>query len=326
MAAANQSLLPDHEPDQSWPKLLSGAVKQSKPSVPLEWTPQEIAHAQAHCKAVLKGLDVVAVPEAPIREAVECGTAAPMKLISVGRNPPVAFSPPPILNCDMIAGLGRWLRRDVQPLARRHLGGPVIRVKTMSSYSCRNVYGRPGRRLSEHGHANALDIRGFVTAPGKSALVVADWGPTAREIKARAAIAKAKSGWAPVTVAARPLADTGRKRAVLAQVTAGAPSIRGSVALGIPRLSLNIPGLPPGSSALGLAQPNRLGGPKPAKGIRTLPTPAVLPQAKTQFLRAAHRAACRIFGTVLGPEANRAHKNHFHVDMAKRKAVRVICE
>jgi hypothetical protein len=43
------------------------------------------------------------------------------------------------------------------------------------------------------------------------------------------------------------------------------------------------------------------------------------------FLRAAHRAACKTFGTVLGPEANNAHKNHFHVDMAERPRG-AICE
>ncbi len=43
------------------------------------------------------------------------------------------------------------------------------------------------------------------------------------------------------------------------------------------------------------------------------------------FLRQAHHAACKIFGTVLGPEANSAHKNHFHVDMADRKGF-TICE
>ena len=37
------------------------------------------------------------------------------------------------------------------------------------------------------------------------------------------------------------------------------------------------------------------------------------------------QAACRHFGTVLGPEANEAHRNHFHLDMAERKVKR-ICE
>ncbi len=38
-----------------------------------------------------------------------------------------------------------------------------------------------------------------------------------------------------------------------------------------------------------------------------------------------HDAACRIFGTTLGLEANDAHRNHFHVDMAERK-VKKICD
>ncbi len=33
-----------------------------------------------------------------------------------------------------------------------------------------------------------------------------------------------------------------------------------------------------------------------------------------EFLRTIHRSACRRFGTVLGPEYNAAHRNHFHVE------------
>lgn len=35
------------------------------------------------------------------------------------------------------------------------------------------------------------------------------------------------------------------------------------------------------------------------------------------FLRRLHESACKRFGTVLGPEYNAAHANHFHFDMAK---------
>jgi hypothetical protein len=38
--------------------------------------------------------------------------------------------------------------------------------------------------------------------------------------------------------------------------------------------------------------------------------------AEAQFLRAAHEAACDAFGTVLGPEYNAAHADHFHLDQA----------
>ncbi len=42
------------------------------------------------------------------------------------------------------------------------------------------------------------------------------------------------------------------------------------------------------------------------------------------FLRAIHDGACQIFGTTLGPEANEAHKNHFHLDMKERR--RPLCD
>jgi hypothetical protein len=43
------------------------------------------------------------------------------------------------------------------------------------------------------------------------------------------------------------------------------------------------------------------------------------------FLRNVHAGACRIFGTVLGPEANEAHRNHLHLDLAPRKRT-AFCE
>ncbi len=42
-------------------------------------------------------------------------------------------------------------------------------------------------------------------------------------------------------------------------------------------------------------------------------------QGESQILRAMHRAACGPFGTVLGPEANRFHADHFHFDTAQHR-------
>lgn len=38
--------------------------------------------------------------------------------------------------------------------------------------------------------------------------------------------------------------------------------------------------------------------------------------AEREFLRVVHRSACRRFGTVLGPDYNRAHEDHFHLEKA----------
>lgn len=42
--------------------------------------------------------------------------------------------------------------------------------------------------------------------------------------------------------------------------------------------------------------------------------------AQQRFLRTVHGSACRRFSTVLGPEYNRQHANHFHFDMSPRNA------
>lgn len=291
-----------------WPLVLPGKGPAQLPAQP--WSAQEMERAQARCAVVLKGLAVVAVPEAPIREGAECGTAAPMKLVSVGKNPQVALSPPPIVTCDMIAALHRWLERDIQPLARQHLGAPVIRLETMSSYSCRNAYNRAGPRgrLSEHGKANALDIGAFVTARGQTAMVVADWGPTARQIASEAA---SHARAARVAAPAQPVAAEPPR------------PLQAGGTIDIPGITVLFPTpAPDGSSAFGLASPSRLGGPKPPADA----APSLRPGAKMDFLRGAHGTACRLFYTVLGPEANNAHLNHFHLDMAERIKSTRVCE
>jgi hypothetical protein len=299
----------------------SGNLPQDKP----EWSPHEIELAQARCTILLKGLDVVAVHTAPWREGTECGTPAPMKLISVGKGQQqVMLSPPVDLTCDMIVAMHKWVQQDLQPLARKHLGGPLARIDTMSSYSCRNAYGRAKSRLSEHGRVNALDIRAFVAARGQTASVVADWGMTAREIAAQAAADKAAEATAqtktvvPAADKDKQMATAGTPRAVDRPVVADPARI----GIAIPGISIQMPGsrLPSDAGSVGLMQPNRLGGPKP----QAEPNPAAL-NGKMDFLRGAHRSACKIFGTVLGPEANNAHKNHFHVDMADRRGL-IICE
>src|SRR5262245_38006746 len=189
-AAPPAAVAPSPTPAKSaqWPKVLP--KPGAKPAAIEPWSQQEIEQAQARCAVLLKGLAVVAVPEAPIREGAQCGAAAPMKLVSIGKSPEVALSPPPVLTCDMITALHRWRERDVQPLARKHLGGQVVRIDAISSYPCRTAYRLSCSNLSQHGKANALDISAFVTARGQTAMVVADRGPTARQIAAAKAEAE----------------------------------------------------------------------------------------------------------------------------------------
>ena len=346
--AARQPELPP-KADATWPKVLPAKEADANPAKADVFSAEEVAAGRARCVAMLKGLDVVVVDEVPMKSGA-CGTAAPVQLISVGKNPQVALSPPATMTCDMVAALHKWVTDDIQPLARKHLGSAVIGMETMSSYSCRNAYGRKRGQLSEHGKANAVDIRGFATADAKGTYLLADWGPTGWEIRAQIAAAQAAAKVAAEKAAAEKVALEKAASAAKAQalaakqqpgpangVTPGSaaagpptPGTVGTIIEGLPAITNRLPGAGPaaeGRNGYGLMKPSQLGGPKaaveksapPAGGAPVmLPADAVTHSRKARFLREAHTAACKIFGTTLGPETNLAHKNHFHLDMAER--------
>jgi hypothetical protein len=304
------------------------------PAAPKEWTVAEIEAAKAHCTAALKGLDAVAVPEQAKREG-SCGTPAPFRLLSLGAAPQVAFDPPPLLTCDMIVGLSKWLKQDLQPLAKKHLASQIIKIETMSDYSCRAAYGRVGGKWSEHAFANALDIRGFVTAKAEVASVLDGWGPTGRDVLAAAKAASAAAKVAAIKDAAAAATKAAAAQAApastqtpppMSTANATAGTTTSSTASSLPSLfESTISPLPPSAvdpanTGFGFKPPSQLGGPKDNDA------PTLGPKGQTSaFLRAAHASACKIFGTTLGPEANNAHRNHFHVDMAPRKTTKY-CE
>jgi hypothetical protein len=288
----------------AWAQAVPPAGNGGKPPTAPAWSSQDIEAARARCGKLLEGLDLVVLPHDPVREGSDCGAPAPVQLVSIGSDPQISFAPPALLTCEMVAALHRWLQREVQPLARKHLGSPIVRIATMSSFSCR--FAKATGRLSEHGRVNALDIGAFLTAEGQAALVLADWGPIARETAAKAVAAD--SG------ATKGTKDAKAKEAKAKEAKAKEPRTPPVVASTIPGLSREYAAVIFGESTSGIAPPIRLGGPR-----SEVPASAEALSGKALFLREVHRTACGIFATVLGPEANKAHKNHFHVDMANRK-------
>ena len=286
----------------------SGLPGKNAEAVPDVWQPEEIAAAKSQCAALLKNIDAVVIPQPPLKE-VACGTPAPVRLVSIGKETPVAFSPAALVNCEMIAALNNWITNRVQPLARKHLGTSVIKVEIMSDYSCRKSFGRLRDRLSEHAFANALDIRGFVTKKAQTAYVLNNWGLTKRDIAAQVAAAETEQG-----LAAQIAADKITKEKT--------PTIEKTAKPGDTNYRLAAVRLTGPEDPM-LARKAARAAKVAALSMRAQTSPALTGKAK--FLRAAHAAACRIFGTTLGPEANDAHRNHFHVDMAQRK-YKKICD
>jgi len=77
----------------------------------------------------------------------------------------VALAPAATLHCPMAEAVARWIREEAAPAAAT-LGSPARTIVTATSYDCRERDRVPGAKLSEHGRANALDLRGLTLANG----------------------------------------------------------------------------------------------------------------------------------------------------------------
>jgi hypothetical protein len=125
-------------------------------------------------------------PLAPIVGPGACGGDDLVKLESVTLpdSARVAITPPATLRCAFAAAIVEWLRNDLAPAAARRLGSPPRGVESYESYSCRGRNRVAGAKLSEHGRANALDVRAIRLADGR-VVALADFA-VAADFRARA--------------------------------------------------------------------------------------------------------------------------------------------
>ena len=79
----------------------------------------------------------------------------------------VAVKPAAILRCQMASAVVDWVRSDIAPLANS-LGSSIASLDNFDSFECRGRNRVVGAQLSEHGRANALDVRSFKFADGRT--------------------------------------------------------------------------------------------------------------------------------------------------------------
>lgn len=79
----------------------------------------------------------------------------------------VSVKPAAILRCTMASAIADWIRTDMAPLAA-NLGSVISDLDNFDSFECRGRNRVAGALLSEHGRANALDVRGVRLADGQS--------------------------------------------------------------------------------------------------------------------------------------------------------------
>jgi hypothetical protein len=78
----------------------------------------------------------------------------------------VPLKPAATLRCDMATAVAGWVREEMAPLAAS-LGTALAELDNFDSFDCRGRNRVAGAKMSEHGRANALDIRGLKFANGQ---------------------------------------------------------------------------------------------------------------------------------------------------------------
>jgi len=112
--------------------------------------------------------DIALAPSIPpIHGPGSCGGDDLVRLEAVVVSPDhrVTLKPPAILRCTMATAIVNWVRQDAAPLANS-LGSSLNELDNFDSYECRGRNRVKGALLSEHGKANALDVRSLDLANG----------------------------------------------------------------------------------------------------------------------------------------------------------------
>lgn len=249
------------------------------PPAPDVWTQDEIAAALKTCMQMLGPIAAQVETLSPIKQD-RCGTAAPVSLKRLGPAAgSVELNPPAVLNCPMVAKLHAWIEKTLQPAARETFGAGVVRLNSTSGYVCR---GRNGDIMA----SGKLSEHAVANAIDIQSFTLTD-----------GRIIDVGKHWGPT-----------RRDNVPSPPANTTPQVPQKNAAAAPQPAAVVPRR--GSAQAAPA-------PDAAKGAVADPKAGLAQEA--QFLRRLHQGACTYFGTVLGPEANEAHREHFHFDLHPRR-------
>ena len=155
-AAAENVPVPPRRPAAAPAALPAAAAKIAEPAPPSACRLRLTAElAVAPSLPALSGPNECGAPDAVLLEAVVLADRTR-----------VAVMPPATLRCEFAEAIVHWVREDIAPAARA-LGSALRSVDNYASYDCRGRNRVVGAKLSEHGRANALDVRLFRLADGK---------------------------------------------------------------------------------------------------------------------------------------------------------------
>lgn len=122
------------------------------------------------CRQRLTAERAIAPSVDPIEGPGDCGAVDLVRLEAVvlPDNSRVAVNPPAVLRCSMAEAIVDWVRDDLNQLAAFNLGSRLKAIRNFAAYHCRSRNNVIGAMMSEHGRANALDIRSITLSNGKT--------------------------------------------------------------------------------------------------------------------------------------------------------------
>jgi hypothetical protein len=139
------------DPGASAPEQPVPAAPPALPAVPVPLSADDKA-----CLANLRSLGVAFTEIAPIAPGSQCAVPHPLNVTALGAG--IELTPAATLNCRTAEALALWVKESVAPAARRELGAVPRSIVQDSAYVCRPRNNQEGAKLSEHAHANAIDI------------------------------------------------------------------------------------------------------------------------------------------------------------------------
>jgi hypothetical protein len=144
-------------------------AKPTEQAAPAPTPSQPPAPQPSACRLALTEAVAIAPSIPDIHGAGGCGGEDLVRLeaIVLPDNKRVSVKPAAILRCAMASELADWIRTDIAPLAAG-LGSTISDLDNFDSFECRGRNRIVGAKLSEHGRANALDVRALKLANGRS--------------------------------------------------------------------------------------------------------------------------------------------------------------
>jgi hypothetical protein len=164
LAAAKVPLPRPRPPEAASAEVEPSAGPDEKNAAPAPTAPPPSA-----CRLALTEAIAMAPSIPDIHGPGGCGGADLVRLEAVvlPDHRQVVLKPAAILRCKMASAIADWVRTDIAPLAKS-LGSVIANLDNFDSFECRSRNRIAGAQLSEHGRANALDIRSFRFADGRT--------------------------------------------------------------------------------------------------------------------------------------------------------------